>query len=59
MISLSSAFIIMQDEMAEDLGYDTENPLTKRLVTQDYLKVNVFYQTLNVKQIMEDPKYPV
>ena len=49
----------MQDEMAEDLGYDTENPLTKRLVTQDYLKVNVFYQTLNVKQIMEEPKYPV
>ena len=59
MSSLSSAFIIMQDEMAEDLGYDTKNSIHKRLITQDYLKVNVFYQTLNVKQIMEDPKYPV
>ena len=51
--------------MWEDLGYDFKNDgtieahMSKRLVTQDYLKVNVFYQTLNVKKIMEQPKFPV
>ena len=51
--------------MTQDLGYDLQNDgaieafINKKLVTQDYLKVNLFYQTLNVKQIKQQPKYPV
>ena len=51
--------------MAEDLGYDMKNypgpkkANLKALIQTDYSKLDVFYQTLNVKAITQSPKIAV
>jgi hypothetical protein len=53
--------------MAVDMGYRTNEVIMegprqdqiKSLVQQDYAKVEVYYQTLNVQSIMQQMKYSV
>ena len=51
--------------LAKDLEYtitDTQGPESQKIketIQQDYLKMDIFYQTLNVKSISQSAKYPV
>ena len=36
-----------------------EGQKIKDNIQQDYLKMDIFYQTLNIKSIYQSPKYPV
>ena len=51
--------------LAKDLEYDVsdaqgpEGQKIKTQIQQDYLKMDIFYQTLNVKSISQSAKYPV
>ena len=55
----------MQDLLAKDLDYtisDTQGPEAQKIkiqIQQDYLKMDIFYQTLNVRSISQSAKYPV
>jgi len=50
--------------LAKDLDYtftDAKGPeglMIKDNIQQDYLKMDIFYQTLNIKSIYQSPKYP-
>ena len=58
-------FIYFQNLLATDLGYTIDNaqgPEGQKIkddIQQDYLKMDIFYQTLNVKSISQSAKYPV
>ena len=47
------------------MGHDFEDKtsletlILKRRIADDYLRANVYYETLNVKRISQEPKYPV
>ena len=53
--------------MALDLGYDidrkdTKGPKaleTKASIQENYVRVDIYFQTLNVKSIVQSPLYPV
>ena len=56
---------LLQEYLAEDLGYDTSNLVgpqaetIKAAIQNDYARLDVFYQTLNVKAIEQSPKISV
>ena len=51
--------------LAKDLDYtieDSQGPEGQKIkddIQQDHLKMDIFYQTLNVKSISQSAKYPV
>ena len=57
----------LQYDLAIDLGYSNSelkgSPIkqaeAKAKVQQDYARVDVYFQTLNVKSIVQTPTYPV
>ena len=57
--------ICIQELLAKDLDYtitDATGPEGQKIkdnIQQDYLKMDIFYQTLNIKSIYQSPKYPV
>ena len=57
--------IYFQELLAKDLDYtitDAKGPEGQKIkdnIQQDYLKMDIFYQTLNIKSIYQSPKYPV
>ena len=65
--NLLDIFKILQYDLAIDLGYSRSelegNPIkqaeAKIKVQQDYARVDVYFQTLNVKSIVQTPTYPV
>ena len=58
---------LLQYDLALDLGYSDSDlqgdPIkkaeAKAKVQQDYTRVDVYFQTLNVKSIVQSPTYPV
>ena len=58
---------MLQYDLALDLGYSDSDlqgdPIkkaeAKEKVQQDYTRVDVYFQTLNVKSIVQSPTYPV
>ena len=60
-------FQFLQYDLAIDLGYSNSelkgSPIkqaeAKAKVQQDYARVDVYFQTLNVKSIVQTPTYPV
>ena len=55
----------LQQYLAEDLGYDASNlkgpqaATIKAAIQNDYARLDIFYQTLNVKAIEQSPKISV
>ena len=62
-----NSFQFLQYDLAIDLGYSNSDlkgsPIkqaeAKAKVQQDYARVDVYFQTLNVKSIVQTPTYPV
>ena len=60
-------FQFLQYDLAIDLGYSNSDlqgsppkqAEAKAKVQQDYARVDVYFQTLNVKSIVQTPTYPV
>ena len=56
----------LQLDLATDFGYEitdeTEMPLLdaiQKSIQQDYTRVEIYFQTLNVKSILQSALYPV